>query len=205
MKLLKEVNDFTYDYEQVKKSTEEGGPLIVKGILQRCDTINQNGRIYPREILEPQIEHYKSLVEERRAVGELDHADEPVVNLKNASHLITKIWIEPDGVVMGEVEVLKTPMGDILRSLIESNVKVGISSRALGSLTEGYDGNIVQDDLHLICWDMVSEPSTPNAFMSLKEGREYSRDEIKKILSRNDRVNMSMQEILNFHKNITQK
>ena len=205
MKLLKEVNDFTYDYEQVKKSTEEGGPLIVKGILQRCDTINQNGRIYPREILEPQIEHYKSLVEERRAVGELDHADEPVVNLKNASHLITKIWIEPDGVVMGEVEVLKTPMGDILRSLIESNVKVGISSRALGSLTEGYDGNIVQDDLHLICWDMVSEPSTPNAFMSLKEGREYSRDEIKKILSRNDRVNMSTQEILNFHKNITQK
>ena len=151
VKLLKELNDFTYDHEEVKKNIEAGGPLIVTGVLQRSDTLNQNGRIYPRHILDPQIEHYKQLVEERRSVGELDHADEPVVNLQKASHVITEIWMEPDGVVKGKVEVLDTPMGLILQTLIKSNIKVGISSRALGSVDESTDGDIVQDDLHLIC------------------------------------------------------
>lgn len=202
MKLLKELNEFNYDPEDVKKSVEEGKPLIVSGILQRADVLNQNGRIYPRDILEAQIEAYKELVRERRATGELDHADDPVVNLKNVSHVITDMWIEDNGDVKGKVEVLdKLPMGKILRSLIESNIKIGISSRALGSLTEAEEGDVVGDDLHFICWDMVSEPSTHQAWM-MKEAKEYSKAELKKILSKQDRISMVASEIINFHKKI---
>jgi len=201
VKLLKELNDFTYDHEEVKKIQKEGGPLVVTGILQRADTVNQNGRIYPRSILEPQIEAYNVLVKERRAVGELDHADEPVVNLKNVSHVITDIWMEPDGAVKGKVEILNTPMGNILESLIKANIKVGISSRALGSVSEQREGDIVQDDLYFICWDFVSEPSTPGAWM-MKEAKEYSRKELKDIFSRQQRVSMAANETLAFHKKI---
>jgi hypothetical protein len=198
IKLLKELNDFTYDHEEVQKNVEAGGPLVVTGVLQRGDTLNQNGRIYPIDILSDQVEYYKKLVEERRSVGELDHADEPVVNLKNASHVITEIWMEPDGVVKGKVEVLDTPMGLILQTLIKANIKVGISSRALGSIDESTEGDVVQDDLHLICWDFVSEPSTPGAWM-MKESKEYTRNELKKIISRQQRVTASAADILNFH------
>ena len=204
IKLLKELSDFTYDHEEVKKTVKDGGPLIVTGVLQRGDTLNQNGRVYPVDILAAQVDYYKKLVEERRAVGELDHADEPVVNLKNASHVITEIWMEPDGVVKGKVEVLDTPMGLILQTLIKANIKVGISSRALGSLEESVDGDVVQDDLHLICWDFVSEPSTPGAWM-MKESKEYTRNELKHIISRQQRVTTSAAEILSFHKKVKGK
>jgi len=204
IKLLKELSDFTYDHEEVKKTVKDGGPLIVTGVLQRGDTLNQNGRVYPTDILAAQVDYYKKLVEERRAVGELDHADEPVVNLKNASHVITEIWMEPDGVVKGKVEVLDTPMGLILQTLIKANIKVGISSRALGSLEESVDGDVVQDDLHLICWDFVSEPSTPGAWM-MKESKEYTRSELKHIISRQQRVTTSAAEILSFHKKVKGK
>lgn len=202
IKLLKELSDFTYDHEQVKQAQAEGGPLIVKGVIQRADVLNQNGRIYPRDVLAPQIEAYKELVRERRAVGELDHADEPVVNLKHASHVITDIWMEEDGTVMGTVEVLDNlPMGQILKGLFERNIKVGISSRALGSVSEEDKGDIVGEDLHFICWDFVSEPSTPGAWM-MKEGKEYTRSELKKILSREQRVQSAVSEILGFQKKI---
>lgn len=202
IKLLKELNTFAYDHEDVKTSVDEGKPLIVKGVIQRADVLNQNGRIYPKEVLIPQIEAYKELVKERRAVGELDHADEPVVNLKNASHVITDIWMEEDGTVMAAVEVLdKLPMGKILKGLFEANIKVGISSRALGSVSEEDAGDVVGDDLFFICWDFVSEPSTPGAWM-MKEGREYTLSEVKKLMSRQQRVHTAINEIMNFHKKI---
>lgn len=202
IKLLKELNDFSYDPEEIKRNQKEGKPLVVSGILQKADVLNQNGRIYPRDVLAPQIDAYKELVRERRAVGELDHADEAVVNLKNASHVITDIWIEDNGDVKGKVEVLeKLPMGKILRDLFASNIKVGISSRALGSLTEQEEGDIVGDDLHFICWDFVSEPSTPGAWM-MKEAKEYSREELKKILSKQARINIAANEVVNFYRSI---
>lgn len=202
IKLLKELSEFEYSHEDVEKSKETGGPLIVKGVIQRADVLNQNGRIYPKDILTPQIEAYKELVKERRAVGELDHADEPVVNLKHASHVITDIWMEPDGTVMGSVEVLDNlPMGKILKGLFERNIKVGISSRALGSVSHENEGDIVGDDLHFICWDFVSEPSTPGAWM-MRESREYTRSEVKKIISREQRVHMAISEIMGFQKKI---
>lgn len=205
IKLLKELNDFTYDHEQVKKANTEGKPLIVRGVVQRADVLNQNGRIYPKEILSTQIEEYKKLVKERRAVGELDHQDSPVVNLQKASHVFTNIWMEDDGTVMGEVEVLDNlPMGKILHGLFERNIKVGISSRALGSVTEEKEGDIVGEDLHIICWDFVSEPSTHGAWM-LKEGKEYTRQELKKLISRQERVNLAADEILKTLKDLRTK
>lgn len=201
VKLLKELNDFSYDYEEVKKNKDTGGPLIVTGVLQRADVLNQNGRIYPRDVLEPQIEAYKVLVRERRALGELDHDDQPVVNLKNVSHVVTDIWMETDGTVKGKVEVLSTPMGNILESLIRSNIKVGISSRALGSVSEQREGDIVKDDLFFICFDMVAEPSTTGAWM-MKESRDYTREELKEILSRQQRVSLAANEIISFNQKL---
>jgi hypothetical protein len=202
IKLLKEMNDFTYDYEEVKKI--KSGPLVVTGVIQRADAINHNGRIYPRDVLEPQIELYKQLVKERRATGELDHTDEPVVNLKNVSHVITDIWMDDIGSVMGKVEVLPTPMGNILKSLIESNIKIGISSRALGSVISSPEGDIVQDDLHFICFDIVSEPSTKGAWM-MKESREYTREEVKKIIGKQERINQALVELIHIHNKMKAK
>ena len=148
--------------------------LIVKGVLQRADSENQNGRTYAKKILEREIENYKkNFVNERRAVGELDHPEKSIIELKNVSHNITEIHWEGDDVV-GTVEILTTPAGNILRELIKNGIKIGISSRALGSVTEGRNGTkVVGDDLSLICWDFVSNPSTSGAWMNptnLNEG-----------------------------------
>jgi hypothetical protein len=130
------------------------------------------------------------------------NCDEAVVNLKNVSHVITDIWMEEDGTVLGKVEILENlPMGKILKGLLESNIKVGISSRALGSVENTNSGDIVQDDLHFICWDFVSEPSTQGAWM-MKEGREYTADEVKKIISREQRVEYTASQVLEFHKKL---
>ncbi len=198
MKFLKEYTEF--EYEVLKEEKAPGtGNLIVKGIIQRADTLNQNGRVYPKDILFKEIENYKKVVLERRATGELDHADDPVVNLKNVSHLITDIWTD-GGVVYGKIEILPTPMGNIAKSLIESNVKIGISSRALGSVRSRGDADVVQDDLHLICWDLVSEPSTPGAFM-MKEARDVDPRILNKIFSKNDRIDRVLNDLIRIKEN----
>ena len=198
MKLLKEFKEF--DYEIIKEDASDGRPgkLFVKGVIQRADTLNQNGRIYPRDVLFREMENYKKVVMERRAMGELDHADDPVVNLKNVSHVITDVWTE-DEVVFGKIEILPTPMGNIARNLIESNVKIGISSRALGSVQSRGNADIVQDDLHLICWDLVSEPSTPGAYM-MREAKEVDPRVLAKIFSKSDRIDRIANDILGIKK-----
>jgi len=200
MKLLKEFKEF--EYEVIKEEAIPGdgrlGKLFVKGVLQRADTLNQNGRIYPKAILFSQVDNYKKIVQERRATGELDHADDPVVNLKNVSHLITDIWTE-GLVVYGKIEILPTPMGNIARALIESNVKIGISSRALGSVRSSGEADVVEDDLHLICWDLVSEPSTPGAFM-MREAKEVDPRILNRIFSKSDRIDRVANEILGIKK-----
>lgn len=203
MKLLKEVTELSFTEEQIKESiNKHNGRLVISGVIQRADALNQNGRIYPKHILEKEINNYIKLVNERRATGELDHTDEAVVNLKNVSHVITKIWMENNGDVFGDIEVLDNlPMGKILYGLLERGVKVGISSRALGSVEHSHEGDIVQDDLHLVCFDMVSDPSTHNAWMSLKEGKEYSPEDLKKIFSRSDRIDRAANEILRYSNN----
>ena len=145
------------------------GAVYLVGICQKAGTKNGNGRVYKKETLQREIENYQNAIKERRSLGELDHPDDSVINLKNSSHLVTKMWWDGDS-VMGKIEVLDTPSGKILKELVKSGVKLGISSRGLGSVKQEKGSNIVEDDFQLICFDMVSEPSTPGAFLSPTRG-----------------------------------
>ena len=176
--------------ESEKKFVAEGG-LILSGIMQKCDELNGNGRIYPRPVLEREVENYSKVVKERRALGELDHPEDSVINLKNASHLVTEVWWN-GGDVMGKVQVLDTPSGNILRGLVNSGVKLGISSRGLGSVKEQQGKTIVEDDFQLICFDFVSEPSTPGAYMMT----ESAEKTLNKIFTKGDRINRALNDIL---------
>ena len=159
---------FTMTKRQINESLEDNnGRLIVNGVLQRAEAENQNGRVYPRSILEREVEKYKGReIKESRAFGELDHPESSVVELKNTSHIIREVYWKGDD-VMGKVEVLKTPAGNILKELLEAGCTVGISSRGMGSVKESNSGKTVtvEDDFDLICWDFVSNPSTHGAFM----------------------------------------
>ena len=148
--------------------------LMVEGVIQRADAKNQNGRVYPKSILEREVERYiDGPVSENRALGELDHPESMVINLKNVSHNIKKLWWNGDD-LMGKVEVLPTPSGNILKELFLNKITVGISSRGMGSVQPLGEGTVeVQDDFELLCWDFVSTPSTQGAFMTptgLSEG-----------------------------------
>jgi hypothetical protein len=175
--------------EDEKRFVSSGG-MILTGKLQQANTENGNGRIYPYNVLVREVKNYEKLVRESRALGELDHPDDSVINLKNASHLVTSIWMDGDS-VMGKVKVLNTPSGMVLKSLVESGVKLGISSRGMGSVENRNGKTIVQDDFQLICFDFVSEPSTPEAFM-VKEGKEYKNN----VFSKADRINRLLNEVL---------
>jgi len=150
--------------ESEKRNISNGSVYLV-GICQKSGTKNGNGRIYRKETLQREVENYQKAIQERRALGELDHPDDSVVNLKNCSHLMTKMWWDGES-VMGKIEVLDTPSGKILKELVKAGVKLGISSRGLGSVNQKNGETIVEDDFQLICFDMVSEPSTPGAYLS---------------------------------------
>ena len=154
--------------ESEKKNVMEGAVYLV-GICQRAGTKNGNGRVYRKETLQREVKNYQKAIQERRSLGELDHPDDSVINLKNASHLITKMWWDGDN-VMGKIEVLDTQSGKILKALVKSGVKLGISSRGMGSVRQDRDQTIVEDDFQLICFDMVSEPSTPDAYVAPTKG-----------------------------------
>ena len=156
--------------QQINESLAKNGKLIVSGVLQRADAKNQNGRIYPAETLMREAKKYSQVqIKERRALGELDHPDSSVVNLNNVSHNILEMhWKGKD--LVGTVEVLGTPAGNILKELFKSGIKLGISSRGLGSVEEMNEGEgdtvEVQPDFELIAFDFVSNPSTHGAFMA---------------------------------------
>jgi len=149
-----------------------GNPMVV-GILATAEVKNGNGRYYPKDLWEREIDKYNEVVRENRATGELDHPDSTIISLKNVSHVIREIWWEGDK-VMGKLEILPTVSGNILKALIENNVMVGVSSRGMGSLKEINEGTLeVQDDFELLCWDFVSTPSNPGSYMQLvREGKE---------------------------------
>ena len=149
-----------------KINEDESGRTLVKGILQRAGAENQNGRVYPRNILEREAKKYETLIKERRALGELDHPDSGVINLKNVSHNIREIHWDGDD-LMGTVEILPTPSGNILKELLRAGILLGISSRGMGSVTPMGEGKVkVGEDFELIGWDFVSNPSTHGAFMT---------------------------------------
>lgn len=201
---MKEWNAFEPEVITEEKNDKGVEVLKMKGIIQRADTLNQNGRIYPKKLLERELRNYQKLIRERRALGALDHTDSSVIELNTVSHLITEAKME-NGIVYGTVEILPTPKGELLRKLIESNVTVGISSRGVG--TTRSDGNgyqVVQDDFQLICWDFVSEPSTPGAFM-MRESREITQEEYKQLqrsLNQSDLIDRIANEILDWNNDL---
>ena len=169
-KLLVDCMTFEVSPEQINESMKTNdGKLIVKGVLQRAEAKNQNGRIYPREILTREAKKYTNIqIKERRALGELDHPDSSVVNLNNVSHNVREMHWDGDD-LKGTVEVLSTPAGNILKELFKNNIRLGISSRGLGSVepvNESGDTVAVQDDFELIAFDFVSNPSTHGAFLN---------------------------------------
>lgn len=170
--LLVEYVPFIIRPDMIRESTNaNGGRLIVSGVLQRAGVKNQNGRVYPRPILEREIGRYmKNEVAQRRALGELDHPDSSIVNLRNVSHNLMECWWDGDD-LNGKIEVLGTPSGNILKELFKCGVTLGISSRGLGSVkplyeSDGDDQTVeVQPDFELITFDFVSNPSTQGAFL----------------------------------------
>lgn len=166
------------------------GNSIVEGILATVEVKNGNGRYYSKDLWERELDKYNVLIKDRRACGELDHPDSQIINLKNVSHNIAKIWWDGDN-VMGAIEILSTPSGNILKELINAGIKVGVSSRGMGSLKQVGEVLEVQDDFELLCWDFVSTPSNPGSFMSpLREGLEKSN------INPYNKVNSIITEIL---------
>ena len=163
---------FDIPKHQIDESMKENnGKLVVKGVLQRADAKNQNGRVYPREILTREAKNYnENFIKQSRAMGELDHPDSSVVNLQNVSHNVTEMHFEGLN-LLGTVEILTTPSGNILRELFKNGIKLGISSRGMGSVEVVDEGDGKQpsmkvgDDFELIAFDFVSNPSTHGAFM----------------------------------------
>ena len=178
--------DFLTEGEKLRIKNDNA--LFLTGIIQCAENLNGNGRIYPRPILEREVKNYGKMIKERRALGELDHPDDSVINLKNVSHMVTDVWWQQNQ-VMGKIEILGTPSGNILRSLVESGVSLGISSRGLGSVTEQQGRTIVEDDYQLICFDIVQEPSTSGAFL-------MAENKNREIFTKGDRINRMLNDIL---------
>ena len=165
--LLTEYRPFKTNKQLAEQAIKENKPLMVQGVLQRAEAKNQNERVYPKDILEREIDKYiEGPIKERRALGELDHPESSVVNLQNVSHNIRKCWWEGDD-VMGEFEILDTPAGNILKALFAAGLTIGVSSRGMGSVKELSEGTLeVEDDFDLVCWDFVSNPSTHGAYVA---------------------------------------
>lgn len=179
--LLVEYNVINYTKDLIVEAADVTKPLVLKNVLlQRAEAKNQNGRIYPQEVLQREAGMYKeNFVAQRRALGELDHPESPVVNLKNVCCNVTELWFEGQD-VRGNIEILSTPSGNIVRELIKNNIRLGVSSRGMGSVKSIGENTVeVGDDFNLICFDIVSNPSTIGAFINENKGSQivtpYSR------------------------------
>ena len=191
--VLIDIQLFHLSPQQLSEAKVVGGNLMVEGRLQTAETKNGNGRRYPREILEREIERYKDgPIRESRALGELDHPDSQIINLKNVSHNIKDVWWDGND-VMGKIEILPTPSGNILQALINSGITVGVSSRGMGSVRQMGETLEVQEDFELLCWDFVSTPSNPGSWMHpLHEG-------LTRTVNQYDKANEIIREILCAH------
>ena len=181
-----------------KIKEDQNGKFLVKGVLQRADAANQNNRIYPFPILQREAKKYETLIQERRALGELDHPESTVINLKNVSHNIVEMYWEGKD-LCGTVEVLSTPSGNILKELFKNNIRLGISSRGLGSVKPNRDETVmVQEDFELIGFDFVSNPSTHGAFLSptnMNESVKREIDECGKFCRSQDLMRQIIEEL----------
>ena len=205
--ISEEINDVEYITEQ-----KEGGKkdYKIKGIFMQADIKNRNGRVYPMEVLEKEVNRYdKEHIKEKRAFGELGHPEGPTINLERASHMITSL--QPDGKnFIGEAKILSTPMGEIVKNLMDEGAKLGVSSRGMGSLNQKNGANYVRNDFYLAtAADIVADPSAPNAFVEgIMEGKEWiwnngliqesEVQQIKDNIEENHRTNNSAADSLEF-------
>jgi len=188
--LIERISTITLTPQLLQESVvKNNGRLIVEGVVQRADAKNGNGRVYPKDTLEREIQKYKdTYITENRALGELDHPESPIINLKNVCHNILELWWQGDD-VMGKIEILPTPSGNILKALLLAGITVGISSRAMGSVKQIGETVEVQDDLDIVCWDFVSTPSTQGAFMEIvSEGLNYNNQQDNKLIKINELI-----------------
>ncbi len=170
MQLIQDI--FIIENLQVISEAKSKGPTKIRGVFGRCNEKNNNGRIYPTQVLAEQLKKVSPLIQERRLCGELDHPQNDTVRLSNASHLITKLEMKGNDLI-GEAEILNTPAGLTAKALIEGGVAIGISSRGMGTISEDAAGNkVVNDDFRLVTFDLVADPSTRGAFPALAESTQ---------------------------------
>ena len=199
--LLTEYRPFKVNRQLVEQANRLKKPLVVSGVIQRAETKNQNGRVYPKEILMREIKNYmEGPIKERRALGELDHPESSIINLQNVSHNIVEIKVEGND-VYGTFEILDTPAGRILKELFANNITVGVSSRGMGSVEEGLNEQgdptvTVQDDFELLCWDFVSTPSTHGAYVSPTQEGNLQESKIKTPKYKYTNVNNIIRDII---------
>lgn len=205
MYLLKEYNTIKLDQTMIKENIEaahEGRPIVVVGVIQRADEKNQNGRIYPYEILKKEIDRYKNEIIGSRdgncAMGQLDHVDTPIIELDKVSHIMEDVWWDGPGgkEVWGKIRLLNTPKGEIAKKIVLDGIPLGISSRAVGSVQKRNDIDYVQDDLNMVCWDLVGTPSTNSAYLRLHEAKEIHGFNPKKVLPPEYRIKQTLRELL---------
>lgn len=180
------------NFQIISEGTEKGGRFLVRGIMQRADSENQNDRIYPMDILKREAERYsKIFIAQKRAYGELDHPDSSIVEAKNASHTVEKLWWEGKD-LLGELEVLDTPAGNIVKSILKAGKTLGISSRGLGSVNQINENTVeVGDDFEIIAWDFVTNPSTQGAFMrQINENKNRLENEVTLYKEINSKINL---------------
>ena len=160
------------DVQKIKEAIEKNQPIIVPCILQKANTLNRNGRVYPYDILKREVNKYQELVNEKSAMGELDHPDSAVISLANVSHIVTEMFWKGE-TLHGKIQIADTPAGDTVKGLLKSGIKLGISSRGVGSVKKNREGqDVVQEDFELIGFDIVSSPSTPGAYL-FKESKQW--------------------------------
>ena len=179
MNTVKLISESAEDVEYIVEEKENGKKNYkIRGIFMQADVKNRNGRVYPLEVLQKEVAKYnKNFIRENRAFGELGHPEGPTVNLERVSHMVTEL--HPDGKnFIGEAKIMETPMGKIVKSLIDEGAKLGVSSRGMGSLEQKNGANYVRDDFYLAtAADIVADPSAPNAFVEgIMEGKEWVWD-----------------------------
>ena len=210
---VKLISEEIQDVEYICEEKENGNKdYKIRGIFMQADVKNRNGRVYPMEVLQKEVNRYnKEYIKEKRAFGELGHPDGPTVNLERASHMITKLY--PDGKnFIGEAKIMSTPMGEIVKTLMDEGAKLGVSSRGMGSLDQKNGANYVRNDFYLAtAADIVADPSAPNAFVEgIMEGKEWVWNnglikeadiaEIKENIEENIRTDNSKSNVLEFAK-----
>jgi len=191
--VLIETQYFSAKPVKLTEGKSSTGNPVVQGILATAEVKNGNGRYYSKDLWEREIDKYMENVTANRALGELDHPDSSIINLKNVSHNIKKIWWDGDN-VLGAIEILPTPSGNILKALFENNIPVGVSSRGMGSLKQMGELMEVQDDFELLCWDFVSTPSNPGSYM--KEAGMMNESKLPKQTNKYQKINSIITDIL---------